>query len=516
MSLFALQCFACKYAWYPLSSHQQQKNYFFFPAYFFERNRLLRNLTAHGLRAYFILDYGNTRLYPTCMANRRANTTASPACISAFARFAVAAMSRYWVGGVVSYGRPPIFELWNEPNTVFWEDAPHGNATEYARLAIAVNQLRIAAGLRNQSEWWLVGPAVAGFGTNATWEWMSQCYQLGCLHAFDAVSVHAYRHSTRSPETVLPDYLRLKRLMNSSSFSHNRLDLPIISGEWGWSTCDPRPPPNSSLRANCDVGNSVADEPGQARFLARQWLVNALAGVPISIYYDWSDDCDNPYDRECRFGTVVDEEHSIDLLRKKPSYVAASTLQQFLGNATFVKNLGDGGHGNVGDTDGTLFLLEFEGGLFAAWNYAPAPVAGQRPPGALLPCPAASSPPAKVRENCGHSGTTKFECEQAGCCFLLPPPAFGPQCFFRAPNTTRAVDSFDAGGLAAAGKCWTAVPVVATTEPPPVSLPPVAAPPPPPPVVCADAVGLVHGLVVTEDPILLVPATLRVPPLAGH
>ena len=59
------------------------------------------------------------------------------------------------------------------------------------------------------------------------------------------------------------------------------------------------------------------------------------------------------------------------------------------------------------------------------------------------------------------------------------------------------MDSFDAGGPAAAGKCWTIVPVV-VTEP---LLPGAASP-----KVCADAVGVVRGLVVTEDPILLVPA----------
>jgi hypothetical protein len=56
-------------------------------------------------------------------------------------------------------------------------------------------------------------------------------------------------------------------------------------GEWGWATCSTL----KGVPVNCKGGTDpdVVSEADQAMFLARQWLVNALERIPISIYYDW-------------------------------------------------------------------------------------------------------------------------------------------------------------------------------------------------------------------------------------
>ena len=130
---------------------------------FSSHDELFGRLKAKGVHAYFILDYGNQKLYPNCMDAHRPNTTATKHCINAFVKFAIEAMKHF-----SALDQSVVFELWNEPNTVFWEDLKFGNVTEYAKLAVAIDAARIASGIRSNTT--LVGPAVAGFGTNVTWQ----------------------------------------------------------------------------------------------------------------------------------------------------------------------------------------------------------------------------------------------------------------------------------------------------------------------------------------------------------
>src|SRR5204863_7116651 len=63
--------------------------------------------------------------------------------------------------------------------------------------------------------------------------------------------------------------------------------IPIISGEWGFSSAWPR-----------------IDEAKQSALLARELLTNVANGIPISIWYDWRDDGTDPKEPEHHFGLV--------------------------------------------------------------------------------------------------------------------------------------------------------------------------------------------------------------------
>jgi hypothetical protein len=54
--------------------------------------------------------------------------------------------------------------------------------------------------------------------------------------------------------------------------------------------------------------------------LARQWLTNLSVGVPVSIWYDWHDDGQDPENAEHHFGTVTWD------YKPKPAYTAMKTL----------------------------------------------------------------------------------------------------------------------------------------------------------------------------------------------
>ena len=249
-------------------------------------DRLLGHLEPAGARPIFILDYGN-RLYDQGSSPR------SDSARAAFARFAAAAARHFHSQGV-------IWEIWNEPNIQqFWKPRPDADA--YARLA-----LETARAVRTADpEAVILAPGSSEF----PWAFLETVFAAGLLDHIDAVSVHPYRES--APETAARDYGRLRALIGRYA-PPARMNLPIISSEWGYSTAE-----------------GAVSEAQQARYLVRQWLVNLASGVNLSIFYDWKDDGDDAKDREARFGTVRRN------LQPKPSFLAAQALTRTLGGYAF-------------------------------------------------------------------------------------------------------------------------------------------------------------------------------------
>jgi len=260
---------------------------------FTEYDALVRGLDANGLRAIFILDYGNA-LYQANPPNTREGR-------EGYARFAAAAAERYQGIGV-------LWEIWNEPNHIqFWKPAP--NVADYVALA----KETVRAIRRSNPQEWIVGPAVSGFD----WGFLEGCFQAGLLKDLDAVSVHPYRMV--EPESVAADWNRLRQLVRR--YAPRGKNIPLLSGEWGYS-------------------EKYADmnEVRQADFVTRQMLTNLASGVNLSVWYDWKDDGLDDKEVEHHFG-IVDT-----ALRPKAAYMEIQRLSQSLGGATFVRRInGSGG-----------------------------------------------------------------------------------------------------------------------------------------------------------------------------
>ena len=263
-----------------------------------EYEELTSNLEKRGIRPYYILDYSNP-LYEETVTGKNPITgaehrdTASPQhpqSVAAFARWAAAAAGHF-------HGRHVVWEIWNEPNISFWKPKP--DAGQYTALALATcKAIREAdAGAT------IVAPATSTF----PWGFLDNFLKSGVLEYLDGVSVHPYRSKERPPETATADYLRLRGLIERYAPDEARKKIAIISGEWGYS---------SHTRG-------VSPET-QAAFIARQQLSNLLDGVPISIWYDWENDGEDPDENEQNFGTVTHD------LKPKPAYVAIQTLTREL------------------------------------------------------------------------------------------------------------------------------------------------------------------------------------------
>ena len=259
---------------------------------------LLANLDKRGLRAILILDYSH-HLYeegvtsPHPITGESHKTTASPRhpdSIAAFARWAAASAKHF-------HGRHVLWEIWNEPNGNFW--SPKHDAQQYAALALAT-----AKAIRDaEPQATIIGPATSGF----PWEFLQTFLKSGVLEYLDAVSVHPYRNPQNPPETAAGDYQKLREMIARHTPAAKREKIPILSGEWGYSTWK----------------RGVSLET-QAAFAARQQLSNLLNGVPLSIWYDWKNDGPDPNENEHNFGTVLPD------LKPKPAYNALQTLTREL------------------------------------------------------------------------------------------------------------------------------------------------------------------------------------------
>lgn len=255
---------------------------------FGEYDALVAAMAQRGICIIFILDYGNPH-YDYGFAPH------SPEARAAFARFAAAAARRYQGKGV-------IWEIWNEPNLDhFW--APQADIQRYGTLLLQT----IAAIRRADPTAYILAPATSGFDL----PFLTALGDMGAFTKLDAVTVHPY--GLEIPELAGPHYVALATLLHRYSPAWK---IPILSSEWGYSS----------------VRGGISEEQ-QAQNLTRQWLVNLLYDVNLSIWYDWRNDGVDTTDIEQNFGTVYHD------LSPKPAYRAARTLLTTLDGYRFMRRI---------------------------------------------------------------------------------------------------------------------------------------------------------------------------------
>ncbi|SFH54361.1 GH39 family glycosyl hydrolase [Planctomicrobium piriforme] len=275
------------------SSIETAKGVYNFTGY----DRLLAALEKQKIHPIFILAYENN-LY---CADRSVQT---PEARAAYAKWAAACVSHFKGHGI-------LWEIWNEPNHKgFWK--PMVNVQEYSSMALeACKAIRTAA--PNEC---IIGPGLA----NIDLPYVEECFKAGLLDYWDAVSVHPYRQT--GPEPAIQEYSQLRQLI--AKYAPAGREIPILSAEWGYSTT---------------WFNS--DDERQAKYLAREFLVNLSNNIPLSIWYDWHDDGEDAAEKEHRFGIVYFKHFPGRKLPydPKPAYQAMKTLASTLKRFEFVKRI---------------------------------------------------------------------------------------------------------------------------------------------------------------------------------
>ena len=190
-----------------------------------------------------------------------------------------------------------------------------------------------------------MGPSVSWIDTSYN-GFLRPCISGGILNYVDALSVHPYREYTTQPpdipETVANgdsySYAAVRNLMQT--YGHKT--LPLAATEWGYSSSYP----------------GMTDQI-QGDYLARMFLVNMSQNIPLTTYYDWSNDGWDPTVPAENYGMVT----AYANLVPKPAYWECQLLTSSLKGETFSKRLNDG---NTND-----WLLVFSGGghtTLAAWT----------------------------------------------------------------------------------------------------------------------------------------------------
>lgn len=240
----------------------------------------IRAITAAGMRPILVLAYGN-RLYGGAgVLSAGVPAAAAPpgppplplddAAVDAYARWTAAAAVRY-----ARYGA--VLELWNEPNNdQFWP--PRADAAAYLRLANAACRA-IRARSRAATVW------APGLASSDHRDPADRSAFLGRLVAdplprcLSAISIHPYLF-WGSIDGAPAFWQRVRATVAVAG-------RPVVSSESGI----------SSYR-----GGVSPDM--QASYLVRMRLYDHMAGVPVSVWYDWRNNGAAPADPEDNYGLL--------------------------------------------------------------------------------------------------------------------------------------------------------------------------------------------------------------------
>ena len=186
-----------------------------------------------------------------------------------------------WAKALVKHfkGHGIVWEIWNEPNTkTFWgKHGKVGNSPEYAYEYTSLVKATIPEMRAADTECVILAGAVSNMWTES-YKWMSYCFDYGMLGMnWDVWSVHPY--GVKAPEDYLDAYAYTRTLMRHS-YGGQGDDRIWINSERGF--------PLRKDAEGYSGGDENRTEEYQAWHAVRQYLIDLLEGLPVTIWYEWS------------------------------------------------------------------------------------------------------------------------------------------------------------------------------------------------------------------------------------
>ena len=286
------------------------------------------DMAKRGIGVIFILAYNNPLYEP-----HGAREILTDEGRAGFAAFASAFVGHF-------KGKNILWEIWNEPNTrVFWGTPPNSEriATEYVKLV----KMAIPAMRKADPEAIILAGAVSSLWSKS-YEWMTYVFKQGILEEdFDGWSLHPY--GLKRPEDYIGAYDTVRNLMKE----HGKISVlpPLLNSERGF----PIHQDEGFVGGGVD---STMQEEYKAGHYVRQYLVDLLCDVRLTVWYQWTGK-----------GYGITENG-----KELPAYKASQILVQELSGYQFTKQL---------DTGSSLdFVMEFENAKgkrkWVAWTTQPA------------------------------------------------------------------------------------------------------------------------------------------------
>lgn len=253
-------------------------------------------LKENGIRPYYILSYSNVN-YET------SNSVITNAGRKAYAKFVENTVKRY-------RNQNAIWEIWNEPNSSSFWNPTNKSAYYYVKLVKEASPK-----IQKHDPKSIIAAPALGEVNEITLKWLEEAFEEGLLDYIDVVSVHPYR--AKEPESVIEDYKKIRSLIKK----YTTREIPVISGEWGYST------------GPAFYGREVS-EVVQTQYLVRMFLINQYQNIPISIWYDWKNDGVDKDNGEHNFGL-----RNYDDSIPKIASTGAKNLIKLLGEYKFSKRI---------------------------------------------------------------------------------------------------------------------------------------------------------------------------------
>jgi hypothetical protein len=264
---------------------------------FNDYDNLVAGLEKRGILTLFILCYRNP-LYP--------NPESTEEGREAYARFAAKAVEHF-------KGRDVIWELWNEPNVKhFWEGPADHNSDEFADQYVSLVKKTVPEMRKADSTCYILGGAVSCLWVNS-FRWLDRCFKQGLLGTgINALSVHPYGFAR--PELCIDEgYGHLRNMLNQYGASNT---FPVLNTEVGYNADE------------AYLGPEHLRLEHQAWHFVRQYLVDLMCGIRMTIWYNWNDDHG--------FRLVNDDMSAL------PVYTACQTMIELLSGYHFVEKIETG------------------------------------------------------------------------------------------------------------------------------------------------------------------------------
>ncbi|MBN2711639.1 MAG: hypothetical protein JXR97_04295 [Planctomycetes bacterium] len=242
-------------------------------------------------------------------------------------------------------GRNIYWEIWNEPNVqTFWRKGKHNSkefADEYSALVNAVAPAMVKA----DPDCFVMAGSVSNYWA-PVYEWTENCFKSGVLQSgIRAWSVHPYGVSTpeEHAEGGGGGHKKMRELMRKYN---DGKELPLITSERGFSV--------SKTKEGWSGGSKERAREFQAWHFLRQYLIDQMTDVRVTIWYEWAGKGDMPFGFVNTDGTP------------RPVYKACQNLVKVMSGYDFVERV---------KTDNALdYLLTFKNAkgekMLVAWTTA--------------------------------------------------------------------------------------------------------------------------------------------------
>lgn len=192
----------------------------------------------------------------------------------AYAKWAATMAARYKNENI-------LWEIWNEPNTMtFWnrsgraKDKVKGNSDLYAEEYTNLVREVVPAMKKANPNCYILAGSVSNMWTES-YKWMAFCFDKGMLDIkWDAWSVHPY--GLKSPEDYIEAYAITRKLMTDAG---GKLDRPWFNTERGF--------PVKKGKEGWAGGSEEMAFEYQAWHLVRQYMIDLLEGVNMTMWYEW-------------------------------------------------------------------------------------------------------------------------------------------------------------------------------------------------------------------------------------